>query len=81
MALSAGWKIIAIICASVCLFGLLLERAGFFAALTGLIVISCLAEPTHTKKGVLGCTIFLLILCWWVFIYELDIRVNLWPQS
>jgi len=24
--------------------------------------------------------VFLLIMCWWVFIYELDIRVNLWPQ-
>lgn len=81
MAFSAGWKLLAIICASICLFGLLLERAGFFAALTGLIVISCLAEHTHTKKGVVGLLIFLLIMCWWVFIYELDIRVNLWPQS
>jgi hypothetical protein len=26
-------------------------------------------------------TVFLLALCWWVFIYELDIRVNLWPTS
>jgi hypothetical protein len=25
-------------------------------------------------------TIFLLALCWWVFIYELDIRVSVWPQ-
>lgn len=81
MAFSAGWKLLAIICASICLFGLLLERAGFFAALTGLIVVSCLAEHTHTKKGVAGLLIFLLIMCWWVFIYELDIRVNLWPQS
>ncbi|TCH98724.1 hypothetical protein EJV46_09115 [Roseococcus sp. SYP-B2431] len=80
MAFSAGWKILAIICASVCIFGLLLEQAGFFAALTGLIIASCLAEHTHTKRGVVGLTIFLLVLCYWVFIYELDIRVNLWPQ-
>ncbi|MDB5412420.1 MAG: hypothetical protein JWR10_755 [Rubritepida sp.] len=81
MAISAGWKLLAIICASICLFGLVLEQGGFFAALTGLIVVSCWAEHTHTKKGVLGCLVFLLIMCWWVFIYELDIRVNLWPQS
>ena len=80
MAFSPGWKILAIICASICLFGLTLEQGGFFLALTGLIVASCLAEHTHTKKGILGVTVFLLIMCWWVFIYELDIRVNLWPQ-
>lgn len=80
MAFSAGWKLLAIICASICLFGLLLESGGFFLALAGLIITSCLAEHTHTKKGIVGVTIFLLIMCWWVFIYELDIRVNLWPQ-
>jgi len=80
MAFSRGWKILAIICAAICVFGLTLEQGGFFLALTGLIVVSCLAEHTHTKKGVLGVTVFLLIMCWWVFIYELDIRVNLWPQ-
>ncbi len=80
MAISSGWKMLAIICASVSLFGLLLEQAGFFIALTALIVVSCFAEPTHTKKGIVGVTVFLLVLSWWVFIYELDIRVNLWPQ-
>lgn len=81
MAISAGWKLLAIICASICLFGLILEKGGFFASLTALILISCIAEHTHTKKGVLGLLVFLLVLCWWVFINQLDIRVNLWPQS
>lgn len=81
MAISSGWKLLAIICAAVALFGLILEKGGFFAALTAVIVVSCTAEHTHTKKGVLGLLVFLLVLCWWVFIYELDIRVNLWPQS
>lgn len=81
MAISSGWKLLAIICAAVALFGLILEKGGFFAALTAVIVVSCAAEHTHTKKGVLGLLVFLLVLCWWVFIYELDIRVNLWPQS
>lgn len=81
MAISSGWKMLAIICASVSLFGLLFEQAGFFIGLTALIVVACLAEHTHTKKGIAGVTLFLLALCWWVFIYELDIRVNLWPQT
>lgn len=81
MAISAGWKLLAIISAAVCLFGLILEKGGFFAALTAVILVSCVAEHTHTKKGVAGLLVFLLVLCWWVFIYELDIRVNLWPQS
>ncbi|WP_424810833.1 hypothetical protein [Roseococcus sp. YIM B11640] len=80
MAASPGWKLLAIICAAMALFGLLLEQGGFFAALTGLILLSCVAEHTHTKKGVFGLLVFLLVMCWWVFIYELDIRVNLWPQ-
>ncbi len=81
LAISSGWKVVAIICAAVALFGLVLEKGGFFAALTAVILVSCAAEHTHTKKGVVGLLAFLLLLCWWVFIYELDIRVNLWPQS
>lgn len=81
MAISSGWKLLAIISASVCLFGLILEKGGFFAALTAVILVSCAAEHTHTKRGAVGLLAFLLVLCWWVFIYELDIRVNLWPQS
>jgi len=81
LAISSGWKLLAIICAAVALFGLILEKGGFFAALTAVILVSCVAERTHTKRGVAGLLVFLLALCWWVFIYELDIRVNLWPQS
>ena len=78
---SAGWRNLAVVCAAVALFGLLLEKAGFFAALTGVILLSVFADRSHTPKGVAGLLVFLLALCWWVFIYELDIRVNLWPQS
>lgn len=81
MAISAGWKVLAIISAAVAFFGLILEKGGFFAALTAVILLSCLADPAHTKKGAAGLLVFLLVLSWWIFIYELDIRVNLWPQS
>ena len=45
------------------------------------IGISALAEPEHRARplGVLGLIIFLLALCWWVFIKQLDIRVAVWP--
>jgi len=81
MAVSAGWKVLAIISAAVALFGLILEKGGFFAALTAVILVSCLADPSYTKKGAVGVLVFLLVLSWWVFIDQLDIRVNLWPQS
>lgn len=83
LAVSQGWRHLAMICAAVCVFGLLLEKGGFFAALTGTILVSCVAEREHLKHplGVLGLLVFLLVLCWWVFIYELDIRVNLWPTA
>ena len=27
----------------------------------------------------IGLTIFLLAMCWWIFIKQLDIRVAVWP--
>ena len=82
LSLPQGWRMLGLINASMCLFGLLLEKMGFFAALVGIIIMSCLAEREHLKKpvGILGCTVFLLVMCWFVFIKQLDIRVNLWPQ-
>ena len=77
-----GWRFLGLINASMCLFGLLLEKMGFFAALVGIIVVACVAEREHLNKplGILGTTVFLLVMCWVIFINRLDIRVNLWPQ-
>lgn len=80
LCVSNGWRLLGFICASVAAFGLLLDKGGFFAAVTAIIVISAFAERDHRPLGVLGLVAFLLVLCWWVFIHELDIRVNLWPQ-
>lgn len=78
-----GWRLIGYICGAMCVFGLLLEKGGLMLALIGTIVISALAEPDHRSKpiGVLGITIFLLALCWWIFIKQLDIRVQVFPWS
>ena len=79
---SLRWRLIGYICASLCIFCLLLEKGGLLLALLATIIIACLAEPEHRQRplGVLGVTIFLLALCWWVFIKQLDIRVAVWPQ-
>jgi hypothetical protein len=79
---SAGWRLIGYVCASMCIFGLLLEKGGLMLALVGTIFVAAAAEPEHRSRplGVLGMTVFLLALCWWIFIKQLDIRVSVWPQ-
>jgi hypothetical protein len=42
--------------------------------------VAALADRTHRPLGVLGLIIFLIALCWFVFIRELDIRVSIWPS-
>jgi hypothetical protein len=78
-----GWRLIGYICAAMCVFALLLEKGGLMLALVGTILVSTMAEPDHRAKplGVLGVMIFLLALCWWVFIKQLDIRVQVFPWS
>lgn len=80
-AISPGWRALAVVNASVAVFGLTLERGGFFLSLTALILLSCLADRSHTLRGVAGLLAFMLALSWYIFIHELDIRVNLWPVS
>lgn len=75
-----AWRELTLILASLCVFGLLLERGGFFLAITATVLVAVLADRSHRPLGVLGLVVFLLALCWWVFIYELDIRVSIWPQ-
>ena len=82
LCVAVGWRLMGCICAAMCAFCLLLDSGGLMAALVATIFITSAAEPEHRRRpvGVLGLTIFLLALCWWVFIDRLDIRVNVWPQ-
>ncbi len=80
LCVSAGWRLVGYVCAAVAAFGLLLDKGGFFVAVAAIVLISVFAEREHRPLGVAGLLAFLLVLCWWVFIHELDIRVNLWPQ-
>lgn len=79
-AIAPGWRPLSLVLAAMAVFALLLEKGGFMLAIVGTIVTSVLADETQKVKGVIGLVIFLLALCWAVFIYYLDIRVNVWPQ-
>jgi hypothetical protein len=75
-----AWRELVLILASLCVFALLLEKGGLFLAIAATVVVSALADRTHKPLGVLGLVAFLIALCWFVFIRELDIRVNIWPS-
>ena len=78
-AISPGWRKLALVLAGMTMFGVLLDQGGLFLAIAAMVVVAALADPQHRPVGVLGSVVFLIVLCWWVFIYELDIRVNIWP--
>ncbi|MEO3472815.1 hypothetical protein AAFN86_13175 [Roseomonas sp. CAU 1739] len=75
-----SWRPLFLISAAFALFGLLLEPLGLMIAIAASVILSALADETHTPKGVAGLVVFLCVLCWAVFIWELDIRVPVWPQ-
>lgn len=74
-----SWRPLFLITAAFCLFGVMLETLGLMASIAISVALSALADPTHRPKGVVGLIIFLCVLCWAVFIWELDIRVPVWP--
>ena len=75
-----AWRELLLVLAALAVFGLLLEKGGLFLTLAVTIGIASLADNTHRIRGVLGLMVFLLALCWWVFIRELDIRIDIWPS-
>ncbi|MBR0683645.1 hypothetical protein GXW74_24405 [Roseomonas eburnea] len=75
-----SWRPLFLISAAFSLFGLILEPLGLMLAIGLSVILSAFADETHTPKGVAGLVVFLCALCWAVFIYELDIRVPVWPQ-
>jgi hypothetical protein len=79
-AIVKSWRPLFLVSAAFALFGLVLEPLGLMAAIALSVILSAFADETHTPKGVAGLVLFLCVLCWAVFIYELDIRVPVWPQ-
>jgi hypothetical protein len=79
LAISPGWRVLGLVLAGMNIFGVLLDAGGLFVAIAAMVVIAAFADKEHRPLGVAACVVFLIALCWWVFIYELDIRVNIWP--
>jgi hypothetical protein len=81
LAISPAWRPLGMVLGSFAIFALLLEPAGLMISIVALCVVSSFADREHTPLGVLGMSVFLCALCYFVFIYELDIRVPVWPGS
>lgn len=79
LSIAPGWRPIGLVHAGLAVFGLMLEQFGLMASIAGCTAVASLADTHHRPLGVIGMIIFLCVLCWWIFIYELDIRVPLWP--
>ena len=79
LSIAPGWRPLGLVHAGLAIFGLMLEQFGLMLSIAACIVVAALADPHHRVKGVVGMILFLCALCWAVFIYELDIRVPVWP--
>lgn len=78
--LAPGWRKLGLVVAALILFGIVLDLGGLFLAIACCVGLAALADETQTIKGTIALIVFQIALCWFVFIYELDIRVNVWPQ-
>lgn len=74
-----AWRELTLIIASLGVFALLLEQGGLFVAIAATTLVAALGDRTQRPLGVLGLIVFLMALCWFVFIRELDIRIEVFP--
>ncbi|TIQ18320.1 MAG: tripartite tricarboxylate transporter TctB family protein [Mesorhizobium sp.] len=74
-----AWRELVLILAAFAIFGALLEDIGMAVAIIALVVISGLADRTQTLKGLAGLAVVLLVICWLVFAWGLQIRVPFFP--
>lgn len=74
-----AWRELGLILVAMGLFGFLLEKIGFALAIVVTVGVSALADKTQTIRGTLGCMAFLIVLCWMVFMWGLDIRLPFLP--
>jgi hypothetical protein len=79
LSVAPGWRPLGLVHAGLAVFGLMLEQFGLMLSIAACVVVAAFAETHHTVKGVIAMVLFLCVLCYAVFIYELDIRVPVWP--
>lgn len=61
------WRPMVLVLVSILAFALLIESAGLVAATAALVLISGLADPSHTWKSLLGLYVGLLLAVYVVF--------------
>jgi hypothetical protein len=75
-----AWKPMAIITASVVLFGLLLPKLGMVITLPILVLVSAWASDEFSLKGTLISATVLTVFSWLIFIKGLNLTIPLWPS-
>lgn len=81
MAASPGWRPLALVSVCMAIFALALEPLGLVVALVLSLTVSVFADSSHTARGVLGMLVALVVMAWVIFIWQLDIRVPVWPTA
>jgi hypothetical protein len=76
-----AWRDLGLILAAMVVFGLLVERLGFVVSIILCVVVASLAEKRVQPLRIAGLVAFLLALCWFLFIWYLDIRIPVFPWS
>jgi hypothetical protein len=76
-----AWRDMSLILAAMTVYGLTVERLGFVGSIVLCIGIASLAEKVWKPLRVVGLALFMLALCWVLFIWYLDIRIRLFPWS
>lgn len=76
---SIAWKPLAIVVASIVVFGLLLPRLGMIVTIPILIFMVSLAGQEFKLKDVIINAIVLTIASWALFDYGLDLTIPVWP--
>ncbi len=76
-----AWRDMGLILVALIVYGLTVERLGFVVSIALCVGIASLAEKVWMPLRVLGLIAFLLALCWFLFIWYLDIRIPVFPWS
>ncbi len=65
---------------SIILFALLYPLVGGAIAITGLVLVSALAEPGRSWRELLGLTFVVLALVWAIFVVALNLQLTMLPS-
>lgn len=76
-----AWRELIVILAAMAAFGVFIERIGLALTVATVVVVSSLADRSHTVIGVICMTVALVVICWLVFILGLGLNVSFLPPA